>query len=124
MFANASPSAAPAAAGAGGGGGGAAIQPPPSPFAVSDRGWAFSVKARWVVSFAERAISGSNMVMTNDSTLLGDKMLEMLAVLRMNRAFMGFMRSEYTEQVMKTQQFNMNVIAEGEWEGLRNVKRA
>ena len=82
------------------------------------------MKARWVVSFAERAIFGSNMVMTNGNTLLGDKMLEMLAVLRMNRAFMGFMRGEYTEQIMKTQQFNMNVIAEGEWEGLRNVKRA
>ena len=42
----------------------------------------------------------------------------------MNRAFMGFMRMEYAEDIMKTQQFNMNVIAEGEWEGVRNVKRA
>ena len=81
MFDKATLSAAPAAVGAGGGGGGAAIQPPPSPFAVSDRERAFSVQARWVVSFAERDISGSNLVMTNGRTLMGDKMLEMLVVL-------------------------------------------
>ena len=36
-------------------------------------------------SFAERVISGSNLVMTNSNALLGEKMLEMLVVLRMNR---------------------------------------
>ena len=75
-------------------------------------------------SFAERVISGSNLVMTNGNTLLGDKMLEMLVVLRMIREFMEFMRREYAEEIMKTQPFNMTVIAEGEWEGLRNEKRA
>ena len=65
-------------------------------------------------SFAERVISGSNLVMTNGNTLLGDKMLEMLVVLRMNREFMEFMRREYAEEIMKTQPFNMTVIAEGE----------
>ena len=52
--------------------------------------------------------------MTNGNTLLGDKMLEMLVVLRMNREFMEFMRREYAEEIMKTQPFNMTVIAEGE----------
>jgi hypothetical protein len=35
-------------------------------------------------------------------------------VLRMNREFMEFMRREYAEEIMKTQPFNMTVIAEGE----------
>ena len=65
-------------------------------------------------SFAERVISGSNLVMTNGNTLLGDKMLEMLVVLRMNRGFMEFMRREYAEEMMKMQLFNMTVIEESE----------
>ena len=65
-------------------------------------------------SFAERVISGANLVMTNGNTLLGDQMLEMLVVLRMNREFMEFMRREYAEEMMKTQPFNMTVIDEGE----------
>ena len=68
-------------------------------------------------SFAERVISGSNLVMTNGNTLLGDKMLEMLVVLRMNREFMEFMefmRREYDEEIAKTQPFKMTVIAEEE----------
>ena len=48
--------------------------------------------------------------MTNGNTLLGDQMLEMLLVLRMNREFMEFMRREYAEEMMKTQL----VIDEGE----------
>jgi hypothetical protein len=62
-------------------------------------------------SFAERVISGSNLVMTNGNTLLGDTMLEMLVVLRMNREFMEFMRNEYAEEIIKTQPFNMTVIS-------------
>jgi len=42
--------------------------------------------------------------MTNGNTLLGDQMLEMLVVLQMNREFMEFMRREYAEEIMKTQQ--------------------
>ena len=49
-------------------------------------------------SFAERVVSCSNLVMTNGNTLLGDKMLEMLVVLRMNREFMEFMRREYAKK--------------------------
>ena len=52
--------------------------------------------------------------MTNGNTLLGDKMLEMLVVLRMNRGFMEFMRWEYAEEIAKTQPFKMTVIAEEE----------
>ena len=65
-------------------------------------------------SFAERVISGSNLVMTNGSTLLGDKRLEKLVVLRMNREFMEFMRRENAEEIAKTQPFKMTVIAEEE----------
>ena len=65
-------------------------------------------------SFAERVISGSDLVMTNGNTLLGDKMLEMLVVLQMDWGFMEFMWGEYAEEIMKTQPFNMTVIAEGE----------
>ena len=71
-------------------------------------------------SFAERVISGANLVMTNGSTLLGDKRLEKLVVLRMNREFMEFMefmRREYAEEIAKTQPFQplkMTEIAEEE----------
>ena len=52
--------------------------------------------------------------MTNGNTLLGDQMLEMLVVLRMNREFMEFMRREYAEEMKMTPPFNMTVIDEGE----------
>ena len=65
-------------------------------------------------SFAERVISGANLVMTNGNTLLGDQMLEMLVVLRMNREFMEFMRREYAEEMKMTAPFNMTVTDEGE----------
>ena len=65
-------------------------------------------------SFAERVISGANLVMTNGNTLLGDQMLEMLVVLRMNREFMEFMRREYAEEMKMTPPFSMTVIDEGE----------
>ena len=52
--------------------------------------------------------------MTNGNTLLGDQMLEMLVVLRMNREFMEFMRKDYAEEMMMMQPFNMTVIEEGE----------
>ena len=52
--------------------------------------------------------------MANGNTLLGDQVLEMLVVPRMIREFMGFMRREYAEEMMKTQPFRMTVIEEGE----------
>jgi len=61
-------------------------------------------------SFAERAISGANLVMTDGNTLLGDKELEMLVVLRMNRELMEFMRREYADEIKLTQPYNMTVV--------------
>ena len=46
-------------------------------------------------SFAERIISGANLVMGKGNTLLSDKYLEMLVVLRMNRKFMEDMREHH-----------------------------
>ena len=37
--------------------------------------------------------------MTEGNTLLGEKELEMLVVLRMNREFMVFMREHYAEEL-------------------------
>ena len=56
-------------------------------------------------------ISVANDVMTHGRTLLDDDKLEMLAVLRMNREFMDYMRSEYPTL--------MNELIE---EGMKEVK--
>ena len=48
-------------------------------------------------SYCERMISVANDVMTEGRTLLDDPKLEMLAILRMNREFMEFMRAEFPE---------------------------
>jgi hypothetical protein len=58
--------------------------------------------------FAERAFSCSSLVMDDGSTLLGDKDLEMLVVLRMNRTFMAFMREHYFDHIQHLQPFNMS----------------
>jgi hypothetical protein len=52
-------------------------------------------------SFAERIISGANLVMNDGNTLLGNKYLEMMVVLRMNRKFMKFMGEYYFEEIRK-----------------------
>ena len=62
-------------------------------------------------SYCERMISVANDVMTHGRTLLDDDKLEMLAVLRMNREFMDYMRSEYPTL--------MNELIE---EGMKEVK--
>ena len=54
----------------------------------------------------------TNLVMNDGNTLLGDKHLEMLVVLRMNRAFMQFMRDNYYAEIKKLQPFNMTVVDE------------
>ena len=64
-------------------------------------------------NFAERAISGANL-MANSNALLGDKIPEMLVVLRMSRESMEYMRREYAEEIAKAQPFIMTVIAEEE----------
>jgi hypothetical protein len=63
-------------------------------------------------SFAERVISGANLVMTDGNTLFDDKVLEMLVVLRMNRKFMLFMREHYFSEIKKEQPFNMTLAEE------------
>ena len=45
--------------------------------------------------------------MTDGSTLLDDKLLEMLVVLRMNRKFMAFMSEQYFTKIKRRQPFNM-----------------
>jgi hypothetical protein len=58
-------------------------------------------------SFAERIISGANQAMDEGNTLLADKTLEMLVVLRMNRAFMLFRAPIYagTNRAMRLRFF-------------------
>ena len=46
-------------------------------------------------SFAERIIPCANLAMAYSNTLLNDKALEMLVVLRMNRSSMFYMRENY-----------------------------
>ena len=45
-------------------------------------------------SFCERVLSCANLVLTEGNTLLDDAEIEMLVILRMNRDFMEFMRTE------------------------------
>ena len=59
-------------------------------------------------SFAERVLSCANNVLTTGNTLLSDEEVEMLVILRMNRAFMEFMRTHYGHIVK--QQFNQTIV--------------
>lgn len=52
-------------------------------------------------SFCERFISVANDVMTHGRALLGDEVVEMLAVLRMNRHFMKMMKEQHGHLVNK-----------------------
>ena len=46
-------------------------------------------------SFCERINSCANQVVTDGNTLLSDKEMEMVVMLRMNELFIAFMRKEY-----------------------------
>ena len=46
-------------------------------------------------SFCERVLRCAGHVLTEGNTLLSDKKLEKLVILRMNRRFMEFMRQNY-----------------------------
>lgn len=61
-------------------------------------------------SFCEREIHVVNQVMTPARTLLDDRHLEMLAVLRMNREYMLDMRRRFPELAMKLNKFQTYVI--------------
>ena len=69
-------------------------------------------------SFCERVLSCANLVLTKGNTLLDDDEIEKLVILRMNREFMEFMRTEYPEMVLKLtrQTFGMTVVKEEEEE--------
>jgi hypothetical protein len=59
-------------------------------------------------SFYERILSCANDVVQTDNTLLDDVEVEMLVLLRMNFAFMEFMRANYADVVRE--QFGFTVI--------------
>ena len=46
-------------------------------------------------SFCERINSCANQVVTDGNTLLSDKEMEMVVMLRMNETFITFMRNQY-----------------------------
>ena len=59
-------------------------------------------------SFCERVLSCANNVVKVDNTLLDDFEVEMLVTLRMNKAFMEFMRVHYGD--LLREQFGMQII--------------
>ena len=69
-----------------------------------------SVGSHLASSFAERINSAANLILTTGNTLLADDEVDMLCVLRMNRAFMQYMRDNYG--YLSRQQFRMTLIAE------------
>ena len=48
-------------------------------------------------SYCERVLSSASHILTKGNTVLSDKKLEKLVILRMNRKFMEFMRANYPE---------------------------
>ena len=73
--------------------------------AMSSRGQIGTLLAE---SFCERILSQSNLVLVDGNTLLSDEELEMVVVLRMNRAFMKYMRTHYNH--LSKQDFANTVI--------------
>ena len=59
-------------------------------------------------SYCERILSCANNVLTKGNTLLSDDELEMIVVLRMNRAFMQFMRAHYAAEAKQV--FGQTVV--------------
>jgi len=59
-------------------------------------------------SLCERVLSFANNIVRTDNTLLDDVEVEMLVVLRMNRAFMEFMRLNYSDTIRE--QFGMTIV--------------
>ena len=61
-------------------------------------------------SFAERVNSIAKLIMTDDSTLLTDDILNKLVTLRMNAGFMEHMREHYASHINVEQPFGMTVV--------------
>ena len=55
------------------------------------------IGANLASSFCERVNSAAKLIMTHDRTTLGNKHLEMLCVLRMNRDFIAWMREHHDD---------------------------
>lgn len=80
--------------------------PPPNPFIPLLAGCSDAqIGALNAESFAERVVSGANLVMGKGNTLLSDKYLEMLVVLRMNCKFMEHMREHYGTELSELSEF-------------------
>jgi hypothetical protein len=60
--------------------------------------------------FAERITSCANLAMAYGNTLLNDKALEIIVVLRMNRSYMVYLRENYFLEINALQPFNMAVV--------------
>ena len=71
------------------------------PYAVSIIG------ANMSETYSERHISVVNQVLTVKRTRLGDEMLEKLAVLRMNRAFMRRMKAAFPTLSLRLSKYHM-----------------
>jgi len=71
-----------------------------------------SVGSHLASSFAERINSAANLILTDGNTLLADDEIDMLVVLRMNRAFMQYMRDHYG--YLSRQTFRMTLVSEQE----------
>ena len=55
------------------------------------------IGANLASSFCERVNSAAKLIITHDRTVLGDRHLEMLCVLRMNKDFIYWMRDKHPE---------------------------
>jgi hypothetical protein len=51
-------------------------------------------------SFCERLISVANLIQTKGNTLMHDDMIKMLVILRMNKEFMHFMATHYSQEII------------------------
>ena len=64
--------------------------------ALASKGMMASLMA---ASFCERINSCANIVVTKDNSLLSDDEIDKVVMLRMNRDFMAYMRTNYTEVI-------------------------
>ena len=64
-------------------------------------------------SYSERVNSIGKLIMTDDSTLIGDDLLDKLVTLRMNSGFMEHMRAHYSDHIKSEQPFGMTVVRDG-----------
>ena len=66
-------------------------------------------------SFAEQVNAIAKLIMTDDSTLLTEKLLNKLVTLRINAGFMEHMRDNYSAHIKVEQPFGMTVVRDDEY---------